>query len=174
MAKSNKRVKSKKPAIIPIADWAEADKLLRAMGQLDISNGKDEDSAKLRIDKIKASLAQTVNSRKVEIDQIQRSLEAFAANHQAEFKGQRSRKLAFGLIGWRKSSSVTITKDTLDLIKQIFSKVKAKTFIIIKETVSKDALAKLTDEQLASVGARRKNKDAFFAEPSIEQAADYQ
>lgn len=174
MAKSTKRVKSDKPPIIPIADWAEADRLLRAMGELHISNTKDTDSAKLRTDNIKASLAQAVNSRKVEIDQIQRSLEAFAANHQAEFKGQRSRKLNFGLIGWRKSTSISVTKNTLDLVKQVFSKAKAQTFIIIKESVSKDALAKLTDEQLASVGAKRKSKDAFFAEPSSEQAADYQ
>jgi len=171
---AKRRVKSSKPAIIPIADWADADKLLRAIGELQTLNSQDENSAKLKIDKVKASLAQTINSRNVEIDQAQRSLEAFAANRQDEFKGKRTRKLNFGIIGWRRSSSISIKNNTLDLIKQVFSKLKAKNFIIIKESVSKDALAKLTDEQLASVGARRKIKDAFFAEPSSNQAADCQ
>lgn len=172
---AKKRVKSNKPAIIPIADWEELDTFLREIGNLQIANDKDEASATLRIDKIKAALAGNVALRKTRIDQIRRSLEAFAANRLEEFKGKRTRKLAFGLIGWRKSTKISISKDsTLDLIKQIFSKAKSKTFITIKETVSKDALAKLTDEQLASVGAKRKTTDGFFAEPTTEQAADYQ
>jgi hypothetical protein len=39
--------------------------------------------------------------------------------------------------------------------------------------VDKEALAKLTEEQLTSVGARRKVKDVFFVEPSSQEAVDY-
>jgi RNase H-fold protein (predicted Holliday junction resolvase) len=44
--------------------------------------------------------------------------------------------------------------------------------IRIKESVDKEALAKLTDERLSIVKARRKSKDAFFVEPTLTEAAD--
>ena len=173
MAKK-KRVKSDKAPIIPISGKQEADRLLRQMGDLQAANNQDKISAKLKIDKIKAALADTTGSRNIEIDQIHRSLEAFAAGNQKQlFQSRRSIKLNHGTIGWHKSTSISIKKNTLDLIKEVFSRAKAKTLINIKETVSKDALAKLTDEQLASVGAKRKSKDAFFAEPSEQDSPDY-
>jgi len=40
--------------------------------------------------------------------------------------------------------------------------------------VSKEALAKITDDKkLASVGARRREKDVFFVEPDITEAVKY-
>ena len=170
---SKKRVKSNKLPIIPVSDWQQVDSFLREMGDLEKDNQKDKVSANLKIDNIKAALAQSVNTRKIRIDQILRSLEAFAVNRKSEFKFKRTRKLAFGVIGWRKSTSTSTTKETLGLIKQVFSAAKAKTLINVKETVSRDALAKLTDEQLASVKARRKVTDGFFALPACQEAPDY-
>jgi len=174
MAKK-KRVKSGKPSILPIENWEQADKLLAEISNLQLANNKDDESAKEKIDEINAELARNKTARKTSISQRLRSLEAFAANHQDDFDGNRSRRLAYGTVGCRKSTSISISRDTtLDLIKEVFSKVKAKTLITIKESVSKDALARLTDEQLASVNARRKVKDDFFAEPSMPDEVDYQ
>jgi hypothetical protein len=39
--------------------------------------------------------------------------------------------------------------------------------------VDKEALAKLTDEELASIKARRKTRDAFFVEPILIEAVNY-
>ena len=55
----------------------------------------------------------------------------------------------------------------------MFSKAKAAACIRVKESVDKEALAKLTDEQLADIGARRKEKDVFFVEPALPEAVDY-
>ena len=78
------------------------------------------------------------------------------------------------MLGWRFSTSVKPSKKTLELIKQVLSKTMQAACVITKESVSKDALAKLTDEQLASVKARRIEKDVFFVEPSSQKAAEYE
>ncbi|MCK4958057.1 MAG: host-nuclease inhibitor Gam family protein [Planctomycetes bacterium] len=173
MAKKNNRVKSGKAPLIPIESWEHADEMVREIGDLQLNTKKDEISAKAKIDRIKAALAESAKKRQVRIKQLTQSLEAFAVNHRADIKG-KSLKLTFGVVGWRKSTSISVKQTTLKLIKQVFTRAKTKHLITIKESVCKDALAKLTDEQLASVEAKRKVKDDFFAEPSVQEAVDYE
>ncbi len=169
-----KRVKSKVKLIV-ISDWKEADKLLRRVGDMQIKICQIQNEAIDDINEIKADLAKTIKPHQERIVQATRSLEAFAVNHTEDFEKQRSRKLNFGLLGWRKSTSISIKKDTtLKLIKEVFTKAKRKPLIIVKESVDKNALAKLTDEQLACIKARRKVKDDFFVEPNIPDAVDYE
>ena len=172
MAKK-KRVKSAEPKIIPIADWEGADKQVCKVGELQENIKEAEHAAADDINEVKLVLANKTKSFHGEIKQITTSLEAFAVNHQAQFGKKRSRKLSFGSLGWRKSTSMSIKKTTLDLIKKVFSRAKAKTLIHVKETADKEALAKLTDEQLVSVGARRKNKDVFYVEPDLPESVNY-
>jgi len=168
-----KRLKSDKPALVPINDWASADATIERIcyyqRDVDEANRKANDD----INKIKDELVKSVKFPQEKIQQITVSLEAFALAHKADFGKDRSKKLNFGLLGWRKSTSVVIKKTTLEKIKEVFAKAKAAMCIITKETVSKEALAKLTDEELASVGARRKVKDDFFVEPDLPEAVDY-
>lgn len=168
-----KRVKSDKPAIIEIIDWQEADKYLQTIGDLQLKINQAEHTAKDIIDEAKAELAEQVTPLQEQMNRFTRSLEAFAVNHMEDFKSARSRKLSFGSLGWRKSTSISVKKNTLELIKKIFSGQKANSLVRIKETVDKEALAKLTDEQLTSVKARRVVKDDFFVEPDLPKAVDY-
>lgn len=172
MAK-NKRVKSAKPVFLPIANWNEADNFVREVGDLQLKINQAEATTKDKIDEIKAELVEEVKPHQEAIKLHVQSLEAFAVTHRAHFKKQRSLKLNFGKLGWRKSTSISIKKNTLELIKQVFSKAKAAACIHVKESADKEALIKLTDEQLASVGARRKEKDVFFVEPDLPEAVDY-
>jgi len=173
VAKS-KRVKSAKPAIIPIENWGQADAMLREVGDNQLAIQSLEADAKSLIDEAKAELAQEVEPRKELIDQLTRSLEVFATSNKASFGKTRSRQMNFGTLGWRKTTSIGITKKTtIELIRQVLSKAKAAVCINVKETVSKDGLGKLTDEELAELGARRKVKDDFFVEPDLPEAVDY-
>ena len=167
------RVKSDKPALVSIPNWDHADQYVRRIGAHLSTIKRAECDAKKNIDKTKAELAKRVKKLQAIIHLYTNSLEAWAVIHKTEFGKQRSKKVNFGTIGWRKSTSTIIKKNTLELIKQLFSKAKAATYIHTKETVDKDALAKLTDEQLALVGARRKIKDDFFVEPDLSKAVDY-
>ncbi len=168
-----KRVKSDKPVLLPVQHWGYANEFVRRIGDLTMKITAAEHKAKDDIDEAKAELAKTVKPLQEKIKLYAQSLEVFAVTHKADFGKKRSKKLNFGLLGWRKSTPINITKKTLELIKQVFSKAKAAAYIHFKESVDKEALAKLTDEQLASVGARRKEKDVFFVEPDLPEAVDY-
>ncbi len=171
MAKS-KRIKPGKP-VVHITDWQDADELLRKMGDTQAEIAAAEEEAKDEINEIRAELAERIKPAAEAIDIADRSLEAFAISNKKDFGNSKSKKLNFGIIGWRFSTTTSIKKTTLDLIKENLSAALRKACIIVKESVDKGALAKLTDEQLASVGARRKSKDAFFVEPAKMEAVDY-
>lgn len=171
MAKSS-RVKSDKP-ILPIKSWKDADARVREVGDCQLRIRDLEQKARDKIDVIKAELAAEVSGYQELITLTHRSLEAFAVNRQADFSDRRSRKLDFGVVGWRKSISISVKKTTIDRIKEVFSRQKAKQFIRTRETVDKEALARLTDEQLVGIGARRVHKDVFFVEPDFPEAANH-
>ena len=167
---AKKRVKSNLK-LVEIHSWQHVDETLRSIGELQDAIGLSESNTKAKINAVKQALADDVKARMELIDMYTKSLEAFAVNHKEDFGKKRSKAGNFGIVGWRKSSSISVTKNTLGLIKKVF-KSKIKQLIRITESVDKDALAKLMDEQLAAVGAKRKVTDDFFAEPSEVKAAD--
>ena len=168
-----KRIKSDKTILRPVPDWQHADDFVRRIGDLTMQINGAEHKATDDINEIKAELAEKVKPRQETIKQYLRSLEVFATTHKDDFKKAKSRKLNFGILGWRTSTFIKIKKNTLERIKQVFSSAKAKVYIRVKEAVDKDALAKLTDEQLANIGARREEKDVFFVELNLPKAVDY-
>jgi len=169
-----KRIKSDKK-ISQVENWVHADLLIREIGDLEIQIEGAQEMATADINDIKAQLVKTTKPLQGRIKTITRDLEAFAVNNRQDFGVAKSRKLSFGILGWRFSSSVSISNDiTLGLIKKVFSRSVRKSCIIVKESVDKNSLAKLTEEQLASVSAQRKSKDTFFVEPVKSEAVDYE
>lgn len=168
-----KRVKSDKANLIEVTSWRHADELVRQIALHQRTIQQFEAATARKIEQAKADMAARTKACQDGIAGCLRSLEAFAIAHKQDLKAQKSKTLNFGTLGWRKSTSIKIKKTTLGLIRQVFSKLKAASLIRVKESVDKEALAKLTDEQLASVGARRDSKDVFFVEPDLPKAADY-
>ena len=74
-------------------------------------------------------------------------------------------ELSFGIFGYRKSTSISVRKTTLGLLK----KLSLVQYIRIKEEPDKEALAALDDDHLAQVDAVRKVKDGFFCEANREE-----
>jgi len=173
MAKSSPRVKSDKANLTPVTDWQHADQIIRNIAQCQGKIKEQNKKAIEAINKVKSALIAANNPLQERIKCDTARLEAFALSHKDDFKKQKSRKLNFGVIGWRKSTAIKIKKTTLELIKKLFTAAKAKTFIRTKETVDKEALAKLNDNELALVGARRDAKEVFFVEPDLPKAVDY-
>ena len=174
MAKKPKRVKAPNRMLIPVPDWSHADDLIARVGQLQRQIARHELDAAAKIEAIKAKLAAQTAPLQERITLHVQSLEVFAAEKRGDIKG-KSRSLNFGVLGWRGSSSISIKKDqTLALIKQEFAPSLRKSCIRVKEEPDKDVLAKLTDEQLAQIKARRVSKEAFFVEAYDLTAADYE
>jgi phage host-nuclease inhibitor protein Gam len=166
------RIKSDRIALITIIDWPAADSLIRELGEIQSRITEAEGKATADINKIKEALETKVNQLHDRQKYIVKSLEEFALGHTKDFGDARSRKLDYGTIGWRASTVIEIAATTLERIKEYLTSAEQKACIRIKETVDKEALAKLKDEKLAIVKARRKTKDVFFVEPLLTEAAD--
>lgn len=172
MTKKSKRVKSDSK-LITVTGWAHADKLLREIGDAQLAIQAAEARAAGVIGNVKSGLADESKPHQDRITQITKSIEAFATCHRKDFGDKKSKDLTFGTLGWRLSKSISVsTKNTLELIKQVFKR-RAKQYIHVTEKPDKEALAKLKDEQLAAVKARRTVKDDFFVEPKLPEAVDY-
>ncbi|MCE5184960.1 MAG: host-nuclease inhibitor Gam family protein [Planctomycetaceae bacterium] len=169
--KPSNRVRSN-AVLYPISGWGEADEHLKTIGDLQLQIQQAEADATQQINVIKAELKTTTESITADIKLHVKSLQAFCANHQDDFGKARSRQLQFGVVGWRASTAIKICQDAVDRLKTVFGK-KAEPYIRVKEEADKEALAKLTDEQLAAVGCKRENRDVFYAEPDVPQAVDY-
>ncbi|HOT73758.1 MAG TPA: host-nuclease inhibitor Gam family protein [Anaerohalosphaeraceae bacterium] len=166
----NKRIKA--DSLIAIQSWEEADKLLAILGTELAFIEQQEAEADRIIQGAKEELLYRVRPAQERIEKIVRSLEAFCTARKEDFGKNKSRQLNFGTLGWRKSTSLALSKNTLEKIKEVFGP-QAQAYLRIKETPDKDALAKLSDEQLRAIAARRVVRDDFFAEPDRSQAAEY-
>jgi len=166
-----KRVKTQSRPPIDIRDWQHADELVREVGDLQAQIARSEAWCKRQIDGAKAELQARAKPAQARIKQIAVSLEAFATVYRVDFRRHKSRDLAHGKVGWRRSLSMRIAKDTLQLIKRLFG--EPSRFVAVKESVDKRALYDLTDEDLAAIHAERVVEDVFYVEPDVPRAVDH-
>jgi phage host-nuclease inhibitor protein Gam len=168
-----KRVKPQTAVLIPVATWEEADDLVRQIGDRRMAVAEAQAASKAKIDDLKETLAEATAAAAADIDLRVRSLEAYCAHHPEGFDGKRSRSLAFGTVGWRKSTRIKVKKTTLEKILTFFGPKRGQPYIRTKQEPDKEALAKLDDVQLKQVDAVREVTDEFFVEPDIPAAVDY-
>jgi phage host-nuclease inhibitor protein Gam len=81
------------------------------------------------------------------------------------FKDRKTVQVSFGIFGYRKSTTISVKKNTIGLLK----KLHLEKYIRVKEEVNKEAIAALNDESLRQVDAVRKVKDDFFCEANKEE-----
>jgi len=155
-----------KPNIGKIKTLEDADLALKEIGLLEHELEAIDGEADKKIAEIKADCAKQGEGLRKRITDLSALLGAFAEYNREElFKDRKSQKLSFGEFGYRKSTSISVKKTTLELLK----KLKLVRYIRIKEEIDKDLMAEMTDESLAQVDAVRKVKDSFFCEANREQ-----
>lgn len=114
---------------------------------------------------IKENALKAGEPHRTKISELSALIGAFAEYNRGElFTDKKSIELTFGVFGFRKSTSISVKKTTLDLLK----KLQMFQFIRIKEEPDKDKMSDLDDEALSTVDAVRKIKDDFFCEANKE------
>ncbi len=119
-----------------------------------------------KISDIKTDAAKKGEPLRKFIAEVSAKIQAFSDYNKSDlFKDRKSCDLSFGIFGYRKSTSISIKKTTLELLH----KFNLTSFIRVKEEPDKEKMADLSDEDLGKVDAARKIKDDFFCEAKLEE-----
>ena len=155
-----------KPQVGKIGDLDEANLVLKEIGILEKELEGIDAEAHKQIAEIKEDAAKKGQTLRKRITDNSSLLSAYASYNKAElFKDRKSVQLSFGSFGYRKSTSISVKKTTLELLK----KLKLAKYIRVKEEVDKEVMAELDDDTLAQVDSVRKIKDDFFCEADKEE-----
>jgi phage host-nuclease inhibitor protein Gam len=155
-----------KPKVGKIDNLDDANLVLKEIGLLEHELEAIDAEAHKQIAEIKAQSAKQGEGIRKRIVDLSALLGAYAEYSRAElFTDRKSIELSFGSFGYRKSTSISVKKTTIELLK----KLKLGKYIRIKEEPDKEAMADLDDEALAQVDAVRKIKDVFFCEADKEE-----
>jgi phage host-nuclease inhibitor protein Gam len=155
-----------KPQVGKIDSLEDANLVLKEIGLLEREIAAIDAEGDKRIAEIKAETAKKGEEFRKRVIDNAALLGAYAQYNRAElFKDKKTVDLSFGVFGYRKSTSISVKKTTLDLLK----KLRLKKFIRVKEEPDKDAMAAMTDDALAQVDAVRKVKNDFFCEANKEE-----
>jgi phage host-nuclease inhibitor protein Gam len=154
-----------KPNVKKIESLQDANLTLKEIGLLERELETIDGDAHRQIAEIKTAAVKTGEPVRKRIADLSALLGAYAEYNRAElFKDKKTVQLSFGIFGYRKSTSISVKKTTLELLR----KLGMDKYIRVKEEADKEALASLDDESLRQVDAVRKVKDDFFCEADKE------
>jgi phage host-nuclease inhibitor protein Gam len=162
MSKQRTRVAS----TAQIKDLDEANQALAEIGRLTIQIEAIDGKASEKIGKTKEEAAKAGEPARARITDLENALLNYAEYYKGElFKDKKTIPLAYGNIGYRLSTKVSIKRATLDLLKKLFNGKGIR----VKEEVDKEELKEWKDEELAQVDAVKVTHDTFFYEVNREE-----
>ena len=151
----------------PVKTVDEANEAMREIGELkriivDIENRMNDDIATL-----KTKAAEDAATYRTKLEALENGVYAFAAVKKDDLfdEKQRSLKLDFGTIGYRRSHEIGLMKGFT--WKAVMAKLKELAFsdaIRIKEEPDKEIMKSWPSERLQLVGCEKKEKDTFWYE----------
>jgi len=155
-----------KPTPERLENLEDANDVLRNLGLLEREIENIDAEAQKQIGEIKAAAAKQGEPLRKRIAEMTGKIQVYADYNKADlFRDRKSVDLTFGTFGYRKSTSISVKKTTVDLLK----KLGLVRFLRIEEQPDKEAMKEMDDESLAMVDAVRKTKNAFFCEPNREE-----
>lgn len=156
--------------------WEDADGALLHYGQLAIMLADIESAYKQRSADLKKEHEVRVKAIEAERSFALAQIEEFAEEHKDEIivSGAKSRKLRWGVIGWRASQALErFKKYTVDYVVKQLKTLKLVHCIVTKESYDKDAVKRLAAEQIKAVGCFIDDRENFFADPDLATIGDY-
>lgn len=150
-----------------LRSWAEADQALLKIGTLTREIAKKEGAATSRIEEIKAKLVMDTSKQVAEKTALLHDLEMFAQVHREnliEEAGKKSIVLNHGKLGFRKSTKIVV-RSVAKVLELLKSDRRGKQHIRVKESVDKESLRDVPDDDLLNWGIRREVTDEFWCEP---------
>ncbi|MDR0585367.1 MAG: host-nuclease inhibitor Gam family protein [Treponema sp.] len=155
-----------KPSVGKIETLEEANLVLKEIGLLESELEGIDAEAHRQITEIKSIAEKDGKPLRKRVADLAALLGAYAEYNKEElFKDRKTVDLSFGAFGYRKSTSISVKKTTVELLK----KLNLIQYVRSKEEPDKEAMAALDDETLSQVDAVRKVKDDFFCQANREE-----
>jgi len=151
-----------------LQSWEDVDKALREIAEAEIVLGDIEGQMNQRVNAAKEEAVNLAIPFQDRIKALTALVKSYAESQKAELDG-KSRKLNFGSVGFRLSSSVSIAAKKVDIVLNNLKKFKMSDCITTKETINKEVLEKYSDKDIAKIGASRKRVDKFWLETDKEK-----
>lgn len=175
----SKRVK---PAAMVILNMEQAEEVLGKIAHLKRRISATNMEMNAAIDTIKQTADAQINATQEELEKLEAALAAFANYVKPDqFEEKRSAELLYGTIGFRRTSEIKqATKTTVAMVvgyinteirrvrdseDQDQDELKRLTDALrVKVEYNKEVMRGWSDEQLAAIGLRRVETDAFYYE----------
>ena len=155
--------------VTPVSSVEEADLALARIAAINRDLAMLDAEYNRRADELKRTIAIEPSAPlRDELAQLTNGLEAFGESNRADlFPKQKTLELPHGFLGFRISSSISISKKTLELLKAAGKKLA----ILTKQAVDKDVLKTWSDADLAEFKAKRVTEDKFWFQVKDEEVA---
>lgn len=151
--------------------WADVDKALKELGELNIKKQNLEGEQTIRINEVKKEILEKTGILQSQIKEIEKNIERFAEQNKSEFLKTRNKKLTFGIISFRLVKSVVCNckEEAIKALKAL----NLDFCLRQKEEIDKDKCLEVDEKMLLKAGISIKTEDKVKIEPNyIKLAAD--
>ena len=150
-------------------DWADVDNALRELGELTRTLTELETAHNTQTALLKTQFEASAKGIRERIAAKEKAMEKFVKAHKKEMGPRKSTQLDFGTVKLRLSTWAIKFKKTKTHTLSLVAAGKLKKYLTVKVGLNVEAMHGMTDEQLASVDARRSRGVIF----SYELADDF-
>lgn len=143
--------------------WEDVDDALRQIAEEQIVLNDIENDLQKQLTGAQKVANDLKRPHKDRIAQLARDLERFVTDHRDDLGKKKSRTLTFGEVGFRASTSISVSTKP-EKLAEIIRRLKARKMldcIITKESVSKEVLKKYGQDTVNAVGAVWKQDETF-------------
>ncbi|PKN07601.1 MAG: hypothetical protein CVU73_12720 [Deltaproteobacteria bacterium HGW-Deltaproteobacteria-8] len=161
-----------KPQPLIINDLAQADEALRQLAEIAREQAAIESGLNEQIDSLKAAAKLQQEPLVAARKRLEDALGTFGLTRKDELFSERKRsvELNFGVIGFRKATSLrTLAKTTWAMVLKRIQDLGFTEGLRTKVEVDKDALRGWPDNRLETIGVRREAADEFYLELKQEE-----
>ncbi len=153
-----------------LGDWNEVNDALKKIGDAQNEISVIESEMNSLIAEIKAEAKEKIKSHENAVKIQELMIQQYVTEHKGELQG-KSRKLAFGTVGFRISTKLMLPKN----VKTVIENLKRNGMLDClntKVTVNKEALKTYEEKEIINVGASLKKTDTFWYEVEKETVQD--
>jgi len=143
-----------------LKDWAEVDSALHEIALIESRVSMAEARINKKIQDLKEELAKRTEPDLQRHKRLEKDIEEFSKAHMEDLGKLRSKRLYHGKISFHRSSSIRFTSKAEEVVAAL-ERRKLDGCLIVKKNADKNELAKLSDDVLSKIGAKRTLKDEF-------------